>query len=53
MNYNENIILNCNSFLGKIIEPERGDLVGWERNFVTRILVIGICRKIVIFVQRQ
>jgi hypothetical protein len=28
MNYNENIILNCNAFLCKIIEPERDDVNG-------------------------
>jgi hypothetical protein len=49
MNYNENIILNCNSFLWKIIELD--DVLGWERNFITRMLVIGIRRKIEMFVQ--
>jgi hypothetical protein len=56
MNYNENIILNCNSFLWKKkIEPEKNDVMGWERNSITRIMVIGIRRKIrvVMFVQRQ
>jgi hypothetical protein len=29
MKYNENIILNYNSFLWKIIEPEGDDIMGW------------------------
>jgi hypothetical protein len=51
MNCSENI-LKCNSFLWKIIEPERDD-TGIMEGEITRKMLIGIRRKIVMFDQQQ